>query len=382
MENKKPNIIMILLDGGRFDSLKKVPSFNTWINKGALFSQMITYGPQTVTALHSLFSGINGNINGANNYYGCLNFKKKLCKTLPQYLQQVGYHTSANLLQDIILPKQGFDSITLHDEHTDDIVSVHTNLIKEQDKIRKQNKNFFLFLQYSPIHTNMIQNVVKKHNYDDFSKEYFNNKEENLKNYEASVMKADDYLNKILKLSEDLSLFEDTLFIIFSDHGASVGEKPGELGYGRFCYDYTIKSFVCFIHNNEFPKTEITKLCRLIDIFPTILDLLKIPESPNFLKIQGKSLIPLMNNEPDERFALSEAAGVEQKPTNTPPKLKSIRTRDWKLIYHTDTNENELYDIIKDPKEEQNLISSNLPKAKELFIKLRSLCPELEKINF
>ncbi|MBS3087455.1 sulfatase-like hydrolase/transferase [Candidatus Pacearchaeota archaeon] len=375
---KQQNIIIILLDGARHDSLKLLTSFNAWTKKGTTFSKMITYGPQTVTAIHALLSGMNGNRSGANNYYGILNFKKKLCKTLPQYLKESNYTTSADVLQDIVLPNQGFDSITLHDEKKDDIVQKHVNLIKQHAELRKQNKNFFLFLQYSPIHTYVVHEVLKKYDYDDYNSKYFNNPEKNLEEYNKIVSNTGKYLDKIMQTSEELGLFKDTLFILFSDHGASVGEKEGELGYGRFCYDYTIKSFATFIQPEFFPEQkEVKKLSRIIDFFPTILDVLNIPESPMPLKIQGKSLFPLIQDEPDERIALSEASGVEQKPTNIPPRIHSIRTPNWKLIYNTETKEKEIYNLEEDPKEKQNLIGTNPEKEKELFKKLLELNPSI-----
>ena len=376
---KRYNVVIILLDGARHDSLKPLPAFNEWIEKGTTFSKMITYGPQTVTALHALFSGMNGNLNGANNYFGILNFKGKSCKTLAEYLRDSGYVTSADVLQDIVLPKQGFDNITLHDEKKDDIVKKHTDLIRKHAEFRKEGKNFLMFLQYSPIHSYVVHEVLKKYDYDDFNEKYFGNPSKNLEEYNKVVLNTEGYLSKMMETSNELGLFEDTLFILFSDHGASVGEKEGELGYGRFCYDYTIRSFATFIQPEVFlEKKEVKKLSRIIDFFPTILDVLGIHETPMPLKIQGKSLIPLMGEEPDERVALSEASGVEQKPTNVPARVHSVRTADWKLIYNTETKEKELYNLEKDLEENENLSGKDLEKEKELFEKLKELNPVID----
>ena len=112
----------------------------------------------------------------------------------------------------------------------------------------------------------MVYDVLKKYDYDDFNEKYFNNLEKNLKEYDKVVSNTENYLKKIMETSNELGLFRDTLFILFSDHGASVGEKEGELGYGRFCYDYTIKSFATFIQPKIFPESkEVKKLSRIID---------------------------------------------------------------------------------------------------------------------
>lgn len=372
---------MVLLDGARYKSVKKLGFFQELIKKGTLFSNMITYSAHTTTAVHALLTGINGNLNGADNFFGSLKFKKNECRTLPQYLKKEDFNNYADALQDIILPKQGFDEITIHDEYKDNITVKHKNLILEKSKLRDNGKNFFLFLQYSPIHSHMIKNVIKKYKYDDFNEEYFSNQEKNLQNYEKEVGKSENYLKEIFEIAEELDLFKDTLFIVFSDHGVSTGERKGELGYGRYCYDYTLKSFVVFIQSDIFPVIEIKKLCGIIDIMPTILDLFDIPEEANFIKMQGKSLFPLMKDESDERIAYSEGIGVEREPSNTPPKIKSVRTKDWKFIYNIETKEKELYYLTEDPDENNNLINKEPKKAEELFEKLKEFDSNL-KIDF
>ncbi len=380
MTNKKGyNVVMVTLDGARLDRIKQFENFNKFVNKGTFFSKTITYGPQTVTSLYAIFTGIYGNKTKANNYFGSIKFRKDCFKTLPQYLQEAGFYTEGDIINKIVLPDQGFDKLRIHDEHKDNLTQRHIDMIKEISKLRDQNKNFFLYLHYSNIHTGVIQSVVKK--YGDFDEVYFNNREKNIENYDKYVKKADEYLGELLKVCEELDLFKDTIFVVFSDHGASVGEKKGEKGYGRYCYDYTLKTFVSFIQPDIFPIKQIDKLNRTIDIMPTILDVLEIPEDSNYEKIQGKSLIPLMNDEPDERVAFSESAGIEEEPSNTDPSIKCIRTKNWKLIYNIDTKEKELYNLIEDPEEINNLSEKNLKKTDELFDKLVDLSPEIGKIK-
>ena len=75
----------------------------------------------------------------------------------------------------------------------------------------------------------------------------------------------------------------------------------------------------------------------------------------------------------EDRIAFSEAAGIEPKPTNNPPRIKSIRTKEWKFIFNRETKKAELYNIIKDPLEEKDIIEENKKKAIELFEELKRL---------
>ena len=80
------NIVMVVLDGARLDRLRNFPNFQKWTQKGTFFSKTITYGPQTVTSLHAIFTGVYGNKTKADNYFGSIKFKKKYFKTLSEYL--------------------------------------------------------------------------------------------------------------------------------------------------------------------------------------------------------------------------------------------------------------------------------------------------------
>jgi len=374
---KKYNIVMITIDGARIDRIKKFDNFNKLINKGTFFSKAITYGPQTVTSLYAIFTGNYGNKTGANNYFGSIKFKKSSFKTLTQYLQEAGFYTKGDILNEIVLPSQGFNELKIHNENKDDLTKRHTGMIRELKSLRQENKNFFLYLHYSNIHTGVIESVVKK--YGDFDEVYFNNQQKNIENYDQYVKKADEYLGELFKVSEEMGLFEDTIFVIFSDHGVSIGERKGEKGYGRYCYDYTLNTFVNFIQPDIFPVKEVSKLCRTIDIMPTILDILEIPRDNKYEKIEGKSLIPLMGGEPDERIAFSESSGVEEEPSNTEPSIKCIRTKEWKLIYNLDTKEKELYNLTKDSKEVNNLVKENPRILDELWRKLKVLSSNIKE---
>lgn len=109
--------------------------------------------------------------------------------------------------------------------------------------ITNENKNFFLYLHYSKIHTGIMKEVLKV--YDNFSQEFFQNKNQNEQRYDR-LFKAETYLQNILNEIYHQELDKDSVILIMSDHGVSVGEKIGERAYGAFCYDYTLKTFTYF----------------------------------------------------------------------------------------------------------------------------------------
>ena len=156
-----------------------------------------------------------------------------------------------------------------------------------------------------------------------------------------------------------------------SDHGVSTGEKFGEHAYGAFCYDYTLRTFTYFLAN-DLTQLEIKQQTRTIDFMPTILDYLKIPIEQNCNKLDGISLLPLINGESiPENYAFTETGHPLYE--NDPPKepnVKSIRNSKWKLIFNKTTNKFELYDIKGDPLEKINLYTHYPEQAKCLWLEL------------
>lgn len=359
-----------MIDGGRLDRALKSSIFNKIKEDSTFFSQSITYAPHTIAAMHAVFSGCYGTRTGTNSYWSTYEFKKNKFKTITEYLHEVGYYTCADVVSKLTIPEQGFDEMNIHDELKDDLLIRHTNFLRKIKEKNDQGQNAFLYLQYSNIHTGIMEQVLKIYN--NFSEEFFNNIKQNEDRYDLLFKNAEKYLESILKEITELMLDEKSIILIMSDHGISVGEKIGERAYGAFCYDYTLRTFTYFL-GSDFPTKEIRQQVRTIDFMPTILEILKIPLDVKYEKLDGISLMPLIQGEKiSERSAFSET-GNPQKEKAPPkkPNVKSIRTSKWKLIWNEYNDTKELYDLQNDPKEENNLIGKKLEEENTLWMELR-----------
>ena len=368
------NVIIILIDGGRVDRARKSPIFTNLQSKSVFFPQTITYAPYTNAAMHALFSGCYGNRNGTYSYWHTYRFKKNKFKTITEYLKDRGYFTCGDGHTKLIVPKQGFDEFHIHDENKDDLSKHHSNLIDLVKMKNDQGSRFFLYLTYSNIHTGIKDKVLKVYN--NFSKEYFQNKSINEKRYDGFFSKAENYLEIILKKIQDLDLYKNSIILIISDHGISIGEKLGERAYGAFCYDYTIKTFAYLISNDITPR-EIPSQVRHIDFMPTILDLMEIKLDSSYELLDGKSLIPLINGSKfKENIAYSETGNPwDGKTPPKSPNTKAVRTSKWKLIFNEYNNTKELYDLENDPDENNNLIGKNSSVENFLWNELTKIQP-------
>jgi len=369
----RKNVILICIDGGRLDHAQSSKIFNSMLSKGIFFPQTITYAPYTNSAIHAVISGSYGNRNGCFSYWHSLKFKKSEFKTLTEYLQENGFFTYADVHSSIVLPKIGFDEYQVFDESLVDLTQRHSKILEMLDE---KKQNFFLYLHFSSIHNGIRDKVLKAYN--NFSDEYFDNKKENEKRYNSLFNLAESYLDNITKKISELDLWKDSIIVVFSDHGVSIGEKIGERAYGAYCYDYTIKTFSYFL-SSKFKEKEIPMQIRHVDFMPTILEQLNIKLDDNFKPLDGVSLIPLMSGKPfDEKIAYTETANPLNE--NTPPKkpnTKSVRTSKWKFILNEYDNSKELYNLENDPNELKNIAGSGLKIEGVLLKELNKLRNEI-----
>jgi len=369
--NKK-NLIIIMIDGGRYDRAINSSLFKKLEANSIFFSNSITYGPHTIAAMHAVFSGSYGTRTGTNSYWSTFKFKKGEFKTLTEYFKNMNFITHADVINKLVIPKQGFDNFIIHDEINDNLTSRHIELLEKINRSFLDGKNYFLYLHYSKIHTGIMNEVLKIYN--NFSEEYFSNKKKNESRYDELFCNAEMYLDKILEKIYSLEIDKNSIILIMSDHGISIGEKIGERAYGAFCYDYTLKTFTYFLIPGFMAKN-ITQQVRTIDFLPTILELFEIPIDEDFKKIDGRSLVPIINGEKiDEDFAFSETGNPQND--SAPPKepnVKSIRTSEWKLIFNEYNDTKELYNLSVDPDENNNLIGKNENMEQVLWEKLKQV---------
>lgn len=369
--NKK-NVIIIMIDGGRLDRALKSPIFNDLKSNSIFFSNSVTYGPHTIAAMHAVFSGSYGSRTGTNSYWSTYKFKKDKFRTLAEYLKDNNYYTYADVINQLVVPKQGFDEYVVHDELNDDLLERHKNLLDKMNQKILPERNFFLYLHYSKIHTGIMNEVLKI--YDNFSVEYFSNKEKNEARYDSLFKGAESYLEGVLQKIRQLNFDKNSIILIMSDHGISVGEKIGERAYGAFCYDYTLRTFTYFLIPGFKPQ-EIQQQIRTIDFMPTILEFLEIGLNGNYAKLDGASLLPLIRGESyPEPLAFSETGNpLHEKAPPKEPNVKSIRSSKWKLIFNEHDNTKELYNLECDPDENTNLINTGEKMESILWNELKQI---------
>ena len=360
MSNENYNIILINIDGFRKDKIDFCPSLKSIKENSHYYSEMNTVAPYTFASLHAIFSGMYPSMNGVNGYYNIFKFKKDEVTTFPQLLQNNDYYTCYDIIDDSVIPAQGFSEKNVFDEKTVDFKSRHSNLIKKLST----KKKFFLFLHYTEIHKHLVDDVIQKYKQESNDDDFFINQTENDERFNSYLPLCDEYIKSIVKTLKEENIYEKTIIILFADHGTSLGEKNGEKFYGVYVYDYTINVF-CMIQIPNNNSSKINNQCSTLDIFPTILDLANI--SKNDINFQGKSLFSLQENNNESRDIFVETGGL-YGPWPSPEKhnVFCVKSNGKKLIFNETPETWEIYNLIKDPNEQNNLYDVNLQDVKVL----------------
>ena len=199
----------------------------------------------------------------------------------------------------------------------------------------------------------------KKQHYDRLTK--MGAHDDAIHGYLACVSYADAMLGRVLNALESSPYADNTIVVLWSDHGYHLGEK-GQWGKHTL---WERTSNVPFIWAGpgvaKGATTDVT--ASLIDIYPTLVGMCGLPQPHQ--PLEGKSLASTLKS------PSTETDRSVYLPYTTPGEY-AIINRDWRYIRYGDDGE-ELYNLREDPNEWNNLAS----KAEYAAVKaeLRKLAP-------
>ena len=185
-----------------------------------------------------------------------------------------------------------------------------------------------------------------------------------LQAYLASVAFADECLGKILDALDNSEFKDNTIVVLFSDHGYQIGEKDHLWKFTHW-EDSTRVPFI--IRHPKYTSStgaQVNHPISLIDVFPTIKDLCNL-SGPTTLndsapQLDGHSLKPFLEDPMHGSWsgpsgAVTATASYKSK--NPQQQNLSLKTKEFRYISYGDNTE-ELYDHRRDPHEWSNLATN------------------------
>jgi arylsulfatase A-like enzyme len=187
-----------------------------------------------------------------------------------------------------------------------------------------------------------------------------------VQSYLATTAFADDCVGRLLQSLHDSRFEENTIVVLWSDHGWQFGEKNH---WSKFTlWERATRVTLVLAGPGIVEGRETDAPVNLLDLYSTIAQLagLEVPVG----QLEGRDLGPLLRD-PDATWDHTSL-------TTYGSKNHSIRSRRWRYIRYEDGSE-ELYDHDADPNEWTNLATD--PRYAEVIANLMQSLPSVNAPN-
>ncbi len=408
------NIVLITLDTVRPDHLgcygysqAKTPNIDRFASQSTLFSHAITNGSYTKTAFPTILSSTYAGMYGGP--FAAVSHERPM---LAGVLQDQGYNTAGFTTNPLLGAHVGYDAgfdefqepvpppdtrnwtkvkgiqrvlrspaantllMRLGVNTAPNPVYVRGDIITEAacTWLSQPKGKFFLWLHYMDAHwpyhiptrLNSGQERARawqdlhlawKHREDHPGQAFV---ERLIKLYDIAIAELDGYIGQVLTCLEQNHLLEDTAVFLTADHGEAFFEHSRWQHGALYDFHEEILHVPLLIRlPGTHHPSRIESPVYLLDLAPTILDALAIPADS---MMEGKSLLPLLTG-----------AGMD---TDGPAIIEMldlalycvcIRTPRYKYLFDERYPEQrEVFDLIRDPGETQNIYGQNPEVEAEL----------------
>lgn len=166
--------------------------------------------------------------------------------------------------------------------------------------------------------------------------------EKAVQGYLASITFADGQIGRLLDALEKSQYAKNTIVVFFGDHGWHLGEKEHWRKFALW-EEASRVPFIVYAPGISALNGVSDRTVNLLDIYPTLVELCKLPAKK---ELEGNSITSLLRN-----------PAAEWKHTSVTTHgfgNHAVRSEKWRYIRYNDGSE-ELYDHEADPQEWKNL---------------------------
>ena len=363
------NVLLVSIDTCRADYLscygyprKTTPNIDAVAEESVLFENAFSTVPLTLPAHSSMLTGTIPPYHGVHDNYDYQLDESNI--TLAEILKKNGFATGAVVSTVVLDSKlgidQGFD--TYNDDFKNPMVGKHlmdersggeTTDIALDWLNENKDKKFFYFAHYFDPH-------VTYKPPEPFATRFASNP------YAGEIAYVDDCIGRVINKLKHLDIYDSTLIIITADHGEMLDEH-GERTHGYFIYQGGVKVPLLFKLPGQNKPVRIKSNASLVDIVPTVCNLLNIEISSavqgiNLLSHSGRKAPAL-----SKRDLYCESLWATKYNANS---LLGLISKNFKYIQ---TTRPELYDLARDAAEENNLVKKQPQRARIMQDKLAQI---------
>ncbi len=359
------NVLIVTFDTTRADHIGayghrgvKTPVLDELARGGVLCANAATTVPATLPAHSSLMTGLYP-FNHGVRANGTFRLEDRV-HTLAEILREQGYRTagaiSAYVLDETFGIGQGFetffDDLTRGMKYAPNMFRERAAELTNEDVLPWLRENgrskFFAWVHYFDPHATYLPP-------EPYRTEYATDP------YSGEIAYADSQLGRILDLLTELGVRDRTLVVMTSDHGEGLGEH-NEQTHSLLIYDSTMHIPLILNAPGALPAgLRLDRQVSLIDVAPTLLDLLGVPAPA---PMDGVSLIRDLPPAPRSLYIET----LSSKTLHGWAPLMGVRREDYKYIFAPRA---EVYDLRADPRELNNLYKERPDLAVDLHEELK-----------
>jgi len=402
-DSTPPNIVFICLDTVRADYIGPddsghsfTPRLDVLAAEGTVFDHAFSAAPWTVPAHVSFFTGLLPSIHRCQNGHMLMN---RSLPTLADHIAAAGYQTAAFFHNPLLSDRmtgllRGFalrSEVPLTTAHKfepeywsgDQGGRATIPLVEQWLDGRDPEQPFFLFLNILEAHLSydpapqirqqllsdlpVNEKVTVDWSYN-FNAGLIDSTNVDWRKicrfYEGDVMFADLVLGQLIDLLKGMELYEDTVFIVTSDHGENLGDH--NLVDHKFSVHETLLAVPLVVRApSRLDRGLRADPVVLTDLFATILDLANI--DPGVVEVPGTSLSLLARPIPFDRPLVAHYAppfndqlvlltirNPHLDTTLLERGLNTVRVGDLRLTV-ADDGQILLHDLAADPQQKHDL---------------------------
>lgn len=187
--------------------------------------------------------------------------------------------------------------------------------------------------------------------------------------YYASMSYMDAQVGRVLNALDGYGLSDDTIVVLWGDHGFHLGDHGIWTKHTNFEQSTHIPLIIAAPGMQHGASSG--QLAETVDIYPTLVELAGLPQPQASQPIDGLSLVPVLKNPKvrvrDHAYHAFPHAGVLGL---------AIRTEQYRMVRWQkspgDDAIYELYDLLNDPLETENIASQKAEIVEELEAMLES----------
>lgn len=266
------------------------------------------------------------------------------CASLPGTLAAAGYRTAlfhsgrfVYLGMPAIIERRGFELLEdagaiggqVNSSFGVDDASTVERMLRWMSSLGKGDRFFLTYLPISGHHPYEVTRPGPFKGTDDFTR------------YLNALHEGDQALGRLLAGLRDLGIDDETLIVVYGDHGEAFGEHPGNYAHTMFIHEENLRvPFVIAAPGAGAigGQHRVHRVASTIDTAPTVLDLLGLPAEARH---QGTSLLP-----PEPRMALFF--------TDYSIGWLGLADGCWKYLFEMDSGRSRLFDVCLDPGESRD----------------------------